>query len=264
LTTGLQRVVDEAGERSAPLGPLAPSVGWRLDEGRGCFTTGRVVERELLWRVDHRARLLADVLSFSPDLAGATGALASLERATDEALGSLEAPATLRWGLFLDDDRGWRWALTLEPERRQWCDLDRRFHFAAVEADVRWEAKTLDRSPQRALEARGGQPDGAVVLRDGRLCEGSWFNLALLKDGRWTLPEGVFPGLTGERLIAALERRGSEVLRADVEPSSLAAADAVVALSAVMGMGVVETVGPWACGGSVTGLAAVADLGSVL
>ena len=94
-----------------------------------------------------------------------------------------------------------------------------------------------------------------LVDRAGNLCEGSGFNIFVLKDNTLSTPQsGVLHGITRRTVMELAEREGLEVQRRDVTPAMAMQADELFVTSTAGGpMPLTELNGQPVGGGAVAG-----------
>jgi branched-subunit amino acid aminotransferase/4-amino-4-deoxychorismate lyase len=214
------------GDAAAPMEALAAEHG-----GLEVFTTARVADGEILQRPRHRARLLAD---------GAD------PRVVDLALGEAAGLATGVSDAMVRVAIGARRLVALGPARRsRWAAGDAPLRLA-VKADRRREP--LRKETARAqldaaeAEARAQGADAALLAGPEGLREGTWFHIVARAGGAWVTPAIAIAGTTRELFAEAAVSLGEPVERRPLSVDELVGAHAVLALSALLGLGVVGAV----------------------
>jgi branched-subunit amino acid aminotransferase/4-amino-4-deoxychorismate lyase len=93
---------------------------------------------------------------------------------------------------------------------------------------------------QAEAQAEGG--DGALLVGEAGVHEGTWFHVAARFDKRWVQPERSIRGTTSLAFAAEVARHGREVAREALALDALFEADVVVAMSSLLGVAPIASV----------------------
>ena len=223
----------------------------------GIFTTLRVVEGRLWNEAWHRQRLLQDAEQLEamlPELA--TYVRTHLDAAfQDAASRALKQPDSERWMarlVFEAHTKACSHRAEVQPARRQpWHSDARTLQFIlrpdprpASELRVKWLERDCFAAIESEAVATGA--DGVVLHGPRGLHEGTWFHIVALIDELWWSPdaaENVIYGATRAAFFEAAHQAGEFCKGGDISLAHLKEAEAVFALSSLLGGAPVSRIG---------------------